>query len=130
MMCSACAERDASFGRDVRFARDVCLRQVKRNTSHHCEHSEQHHDAVRHRITCAAGANFIFPQSRPFLFGSPLFDFSGQPSRATGGSAAGRTETERSDSEMEFCYIRGSVGTFQRCVPLMRNEMLFVNIIY
>ena len=30
-----CAERDVSFGHDVHFVRDVCLRQVIRNTSHH-----------------------------------------------------------------------------------------------
>ena len=34
-MCSGKPEREVSFGRDVHFVRDVCLRQVKRNTSHH-----------------------------------------------------------------------------------------------
>ena len=30
--CSAPAEREASFGREVRFAREVCLRHDMRNT--------------------------------------------------------------------------------------------------
>ena len=34
-MCSVFAERDAHFVRDVSFGSDVCLRQVKRNASHH-----------------------------------------------------------------------------------------------
>ena len=34
-MCSACAEREVSFGREVRFAREVSLRDDMRNTSLH-----------------------------------------------------------------------------------------------
>ena len=44
-MCFAYAERDVPFGRDVSFGSEVCLRHVLRNTSHHCERSEQHHCA-------------------------------------------------------------------------------------
>ena len=50
--CVPQAERDVSFGSEVRFAREVCLRHEIRNTSHHCEHSEQHHYA-KHNITLA-----------------------------------------------------------------------------
>ena len=39
------AERDASFGSEVRFAREVCLRHEIRNTSLHCDRREQHHCA-------------------------------------------------------------------------------------
>jgi len=50
--CVPQAERDVSFGSDVRSAREVCLRHENRNTSLHCEHSEQHHYA-KHNITLA-----------------------------------------------------------------------------
>ena len=50
--CVPQAERDVSFGSEVRFAREVCLRHVIRNTSHHCDHREQHHYA-KHNITLA-----------------------------------------------------------------------------
>ena len=50
--CVPQAERDASFGSEVRFAREVCLRHEIRNTSLHCERSEQHHYA-KHNITLA-----------------------------------------------------------------------------
>ena len=46
------AERDVSCGSDVRFAREVCLRHVVWNTSHHCERGEQHHYA-KHNFTLA-----------------------------------------------------------------------------
>ena len=48
--CVPQAERDVSFGSEVRFAREVCLRHVIRNTLLHCEWSEQHHYA-KHNIT-------------------------------------------------------------------------------
>ena len=60
MMCSAFAERDAHFVRDVRLRRVMCLRAwvAEHITSlcgeaakHHCEQSEQHHCAARHNIT-------------------------------------------------------------------------------
>ena len=47
--CVPQAERDVSFGSEVRFAREVCLRHVIRNTSHHCDHREQHHYAMHNR---------------------------------------------------------------------------------
>ena len=50
--CVPQAERDASFGSEVRFAHEVCLRHVKRNISHHCDRREQHHYA-KHNITLA-----------------------------------------------------------------------------
>ena len=50
--CVPQAERDARFVRDVSFGCEVCLRHVIRNTSHHCERSEQHHYA-KHNITLA-----------------------------------------------------------------------------
>ena len=50
--CVPQAERDASFGSEVRFAREVCLRHEIRNTSLHCEGNEQHHYA-KHNITLA-----------------------------------------------------------------------------
>ena len=50
--CVPQAERDVSFGSDVRFAREVCLWHVKRNTSHHCDRRAQHH-YVKHNITLA-----------------------------------------------------------------------------
>ena len=59
-MCSVYTERDVSFGRDVHFVRDVCLRQVNRNASHHCDQWEHHHYAARHIITCAGSANITF----------------------------------------------------------------------
>ncbi|MBR5714014.1 MAG: hypothetical protein IKX58_04365 [Clostridia bacterium] len=70
MMCSACAERDVSFGRDACFASDVRFARERRNTSHHF--------AARHNITCAAGANITIShefdsirQKREFIFPSP-----------------------------------------------------------
>ena len=48
--CVPQAERDVSIGSEVRFAREVCLRHVIRNTLLHCEWSEQHHYA-KHNIT-------------------------------------------------------------------------------
>ena len=61
MMCSACAERDVSFGRDACFASDVRFAREKRNTS-----------------LCAAGANITISrefdficQKREFIFPSP-----------------------------------------------------------
>ena len=50
--CVPQAERDVHFVRDVSFESEVCLRHVIRNTSHHCERSEQHHYA-KHNITLA-----------------------------------------------------------------------------
>jgi len=43
--CVPQAERDASFGSEVRFAREVCLRHEIRNTSLHCDRREQLHCA-------------------------------------------------------------------------------------
>ena len=50
--CVPQAERDAHVVRDVSFESDVRLRHLIRNTSHHCERSEQHHYA-KHNITLA-----------------------------------------------------------------------------
>ena len=50
--CVPQAERDVHFVRDVSFGCEVCLRHVLRNTSHHCERSEQYHYAM-HNITLA-----------------------------------------------------------------------------
>ena len=50
--CVPQAERDVHFVRDVSFGSEVCLRHVIRNTSHHCERSEQLHYA-KHNITLA-----------------------------------------------------------------------------
>ena len=47
--CVPQAERDAHFVRDVSFGNEVCLRHVIRNTSHHCDHREQHH-YVKHNF--------------------------------------------------------------------------------
>ena len=43
--CVPQAERDASFGSEVRFTREVCLRHEIRNTLLHCDRREQHHCA-------------------------------------------------------------------------------------
>ena len=45
--------------RDAAFGREVCLRHVIRNTSHHCEQSEQHHCA-KHNITPLPPENKIW----------------------------------------------------------------------
>ena len=57
-MCSL-RERDAHCVRDASFGRDVRLRRVSRNTSHHCERSEQHHCA-EHNITCPRGQASLY----------------------------------------------------------------------
>ena len=43
--CVPQAERDVSFGSEVRFVREVCLRHEIRNTLLHCDRREQHHCA-------------------------------------------------------------------------------------
>ena len=58
-MCSL-RERDAHCVRDASFGRDVRLRRVNWNTSHHCERSEQHHCAERHNITCPRGQASLY----------------------------------------------------------------------
>ena len=50
--CVPQAERDVSYGSEVRFAREVCLRHDDRNTSLHCDRGEQHHYA-KHTVTLA-----------------------------------------------------------------------------
>ena len=57
-MCSL-RERDAHCVRDASFGRDVRLRRVSRNTSHHGERSEQHHCA-EHNITCPRGQASLY----------------------------------------------------------------------
>ncbi|MGN0538346.1 MAG: hypothetical protein ACI4KI_00650 [Candidatus Fimenecus sp.] len=49
-MCSLW-ERDATFGSDVHFVRDVCLRQAERNTSHHFAAKPQYITVRKHHIT-------------------------------------------------------------------------------
>lgn len=53
---------DVFCGRDVCFESDVRFAREKRNASHRCDRREQHHDAARHNITCANGANFTISQ--------------------------------------------------------------------
>ena len=57
-MCSVDAERDVSFDVMCTSCVMIAFGKRKRNTSHHCEQSEQHHYAARHNITCAIGAYF------------------------------------------------------------------------
>ena len=64
-MCSL-RERDAHCVRDASFGRDVRLRRVSWNTSHHCESSEQHHCAERHNITAAEPLLHLTKVRRPF----------------------------------------------------------------
>jgi hypothetical protein len=60
--CVPQAERDVSFGSEVRFAREVCLRHEIRNTSLHCDRREQLHYA-RHNITFASAKTSLNAQS-------------------------------------------------------------------
>ena len=61
-MCSAFAERDVHFVRDVRYARDVPS-GVSGGTHYiTATRREQHHYAARHNITCAKGAYITFLQ--------------------------------------------------------------------
>ena len=79
--CVPQAERDAHFVRDVSFGREVCLRHVIRNTSHHCDRREQHHYA-KHNITWRSQtslnifATILHPNTKVLVF-QGLFVFLG-----------------------------------------------------
>ena len=52
-MCSACAERDVPFGRDVDFVSDVRFAREAEHITSLCAAGAIHHYAERHSITAA-----------------------------------------------------------------------------
>jgi hypothetical protein len=60
MMCSACAERDARFPRDVCFSSDVRFVREKRSTAHHFAAKPQN-------IIAAQAATSLAPSAQTSL---------------------------------------------------------------
>ena len=67
-----CAERDVSFGRDVRSAHDVCLRQVKRNTAHHFAPKPQNITPPQARHHLPVRAIITFSGTQPESYSLPI----------------------------------------------------------
>ena len=67
-----CAERDVSFGRDVRSARDVCLWQVKRNTAHHFAPKPQNITPPQARHHLPVRAIITFSGTQPESYSLPI----------------------------------------------------------
>ena len=59
-MCSAHAERDVPFGRDVDFVSDVRFAREERNTSHHFAPKAQYITVRQHNITAAKPQLHLF----------------------------------------------------------------------
>ena len=76
-MCSL-RERDAHCVRDASFGRDVRLRRVSWNTSHHCDHREQHRCAERHNITAVKPLLHLTKARRSSFSGTARWDMFAQ----------------------------------------------------